>query len=95
MNTKKAKMFSLTKYIEKVLSKAVYERDEKGVIIAKIPDMSGFFAQGSNFEEARQNLQEVIEGNVILALQLGFPIPGLELIEVKEVDYAETGAPKA
>lgn len=94
MNSRKAKIFSLSKYVEKVLEKAEYCRDENGVVIAKIPKMNGFFAQGNNFEEARQNLQEVIEGNVILALQLGFSIPGLEYVDVKEVDYAETGAAK-
>jgi hypothetical protein len=36
---------------------------------------SGFFAQGDTFKEARANLQDVIEGNVILALQLGLEIP--------------------
>jgi len=52
-----------------------YERDEDGVVIAKVPGASGFFAQGDTFEEARTKLQDVIEGNVILALQLGFEIP--------------------
>jgi len=42
-----------------------------------IPDASGFFAQGDNFEEARNHLREVIEGNVILSLQLHIPIPSV------------------
>ena len=36
-----------------------------------------FFAQGETFEEARANLQDVIEGNLLLALQLGLEIPKL------------------
>jgi predicted RNase H-like HicB family nuclease len=90
MTNKKAKIFSLSKYVQKILERAEYYRDENGVVIAKIPKMGSYYAQGSNYEEARQNLQEVIEGNVMLALQLGFPIAGLEDVEVKEVDYAET-----
>ncbi|GAJ04905.1 unnamed protein product [marine sediment metagenome] len=94
MANRKAKVFSLSKYVEKVLLNAEYYRDENGVVIAKIAEMSGYYAQGANFEEARQNLREVIEGNVMLALQLGFPIAGLECVDVKEVDYAETRASK-
>ena len=72
---KKAKVFSLIRYIEKALEKAEYHKDENRMIIAKVPEASGFFAQGDNFEIARENLRDVIEGNVLLALQLGLEIP--------------------
>lgn len=71
----KAKYFALSKYVNQALKKAEYERDENGVVIVRVPGASGFFAQGDTFEEARANLQDVIEGNVILALQLGLEIP--------------------
>jgi len=87
---KKAKIFSLARYIEKALEKAEYYKDENGVIIAKVSGASGFFAQGDNFEAARENLRDVIEGNVLLALQLGLEIPKIEGIEVKEKEYAKT-----
>ena len=86
----KAKIFSLTKYIEKALEKAEYYKDENGVIIAKVPGASGFFAQGENFEIARENLRDVIEGNVLLALQLGLEIPQIEGVKIEEKEYAET-----
>jgi len=89
---KKAKYFTLSKYVDQALKKAEYERDENGVVIVKVPGASGFFAQGDTFEEARANLQDVIEGNVILALQLGLEIPRIEGAEIKEIDYAETEA---
>jgi predicted RNase H-like HicB family nuclease len=66
---------SLGRYIEAALAKAEYERDEAQVIIAHVPDAPGFFAQGETFEEARENLRDVVEGNVLLALQLGLTIP--------------------
>lgn len=84
---RKAKYFALSKYVEAALQKAEYERDENGVVIAKVPGASGFFAQGDTFEEARANLQDVIEGNVMLALQLGLEIPPIEGVEIKEIDY--------
>jgi len=82
----KAKIFSLTRYLEECLRKAEYFRDENGVVIARVSDAPGFFAQGDSFEEARENLRDAIEGNVILALQLGFEIPHLEGIEIEERD---------
>jgi len=69
------KVFTLTRYIEEALKRAEYERDENGVVIATVPRASGFFAQGDSFEEARENLRDVIEGNVLLALQMGLEIP--------------------
>jgi len=86
----KAKYFALSKYVEAALKKAEYAKDENGVVIAKVPKASGFFAQGDSFEEARANLQDVIEGNVILALQLGLEIPHIEGVEIKEIDHAQT-----
>jgi predicted RNase H-like HicB family nuclease len=88
--SQKPKYFALSKYVEAALKEAEYEKDENGIIIAKIPKASGFFAQGDTFEEARANLQDVIEGNVILALQLGLEIPHIEGVEIKEIDHAET-----
>ena len=87
---KKAKVFSLTRYIEKALEKAEYYKDENGMIIAKVPEASGFFAQGDNFEITRENLHDVIEGNVLLALQLGLEIPKIGGVEIEEKEYAET-----
>ncbi len=73
---RKVKFFAMSEYVDAAIKKAEYERDEQGVIVAQVPDADGFYAQGDNFEQARQNLREVIEGNVILALQLGWTIPG-------------------
>ncbi len=88
----KAKYFVLSKYVEAALRMAEYEKDENGAIVAKVPGASGFFAQGDSFEEARENLKDVIEGNVLLALQLGLEIPKVEGVEIKEVDYGEAKA---
>ena len=85
--SRKAKYFALSKYVEAALQKAEYEKDENGVVIAKVPGAAGFFAQGDTFEEAQANLQEVIEDNVMLALQLGLEIPPIEGVEIKEIDY--------
>jgi predicted RNase H-like HicB family nuclease len=86
----KVKVFSLARYVEEALKRAEYARDENGVVIAKVPNVSGFFAQGDNFEEARENLHDVIEGNVLLALQLGFEVPRIEGVKILERPVAST-----
>jgi predicted RNase H-like HicB family nuclease len=85
---KSAQIFSVTEYAGKALTKAEYYRDENGVVIGKVPGASGFFAQGDSFEDARTNLREVIEGNVVLALQLGLPIPEVEGVKMTEQAHA-------
>jgi predicted RNase H-like HicB family nuclease len=85
---KPALVFSITEYADKALKKAEYYRDENGVVIAKVPEAPGFFAQGDDFEEARANLREVIEGNVVLALQLGLPIPEIKGVKMTEQAHA-------
>ena len=82
----KVRILPLSRYVEAALTLAEYERDEDGVIIATVPDASGFFAQGDTFEEARQNLRDVIEGNVLLALQLNLPIPPIKDVPIEEQD---------
>jgi len=83
---KRIKHFLLHEYIQKALEHAEYSKDENGVIIARVPNVSGFYSQGETFEEARGNLEDVIEGNILLALQLGFDIPEIEGILIKEED---------
>ena len=87
----KIKMFSMAQYVQAALKRAHYEMDENGIVIASVPDASGFFAQGENFEDARENLSDVIEGNVLLALQLGLPIPPMTEVAI-EVQDAPTYA---
>ncbi|HIE50257.1 MAG TPA: type II toxin-antitoxin system HicB family antitoxin [Armatimonadetes bacterium] len=88
----KVKVFSLVEYVQQALHQARYESDENGMIIAYVPGCSGFFAQGETFEEARENLQDVMEGNVLLALQMGWDLPVIEGVSVQELAYAETKA---
>ncbi len=81
--------FCLADYLKAALEKAEYEPDGE-VIFANVPGLQGAFTQGENYEEARVNLQDAIEGNVLIALQMGWeiqPIPGSEVkIEIAEID---------
>jgi predicted RNase H-like HicB family nuclease len=86
MGAVRVRVFSLSRYIEETLRRAEYHRDDDGVVIAKVPGAAGFFAQGDSFEEARDNLRDVIEGNTLLALQLGFELPLSEGMSIEERD---------
>lgn len=82
----------LSQYIETALRLSHLERDEDGLTLATVPDAPGFFAQGENDEEARSNLEDVIEGNVLLALQLGWDIPTLPGVTIEERDVEARSA---
>ena len=84
----KVKQFSLRRYVKRALELAEYGRDENGVVVARVPGADGFYAQGESVEEARTELADVVEGNVLLALQLGFDIPKLSGIDVLEQNVA-------
>jgi predicted RNase H-like HicB family nuclease len=60
-------MFS--KYMDTLLQKAIYKKDSNGVIIAKIPGHKGYYTQGDTFEEARENLIDLIETLTIDAIK--------------------------
>ncbi len=91
-NPPKAKSFSISAYVEQALKLAEYEKDENGVVVVSVPNVSGFYSQGENFEEARVNLKDAIECNLVVALQLGFEIPPIAGVDIKEVEYAEADA---
>jgi predicted RNase H-like HicB family nuclease len=86
MAVQRVRIFSVSDYVEAALRLAEYDRDENGVIVASIPDASGFYAQGDSHEEARTNLEDAIEGNVLLALQLGWEVPVIPGIDIEERD---------
>ena len=86
------KVFSLSRYMDAALQLAVYEQDEDGLTVATVPTALGFFAQGESVEEARSNLEDVIEGNVLLALQLGWDIPTLPGVTIEERDVEARSA---
>ncbi len=71
---KKLVGFSLAEYIQAALELAEYTREEDGTITAIVPDMNGAFTYGETYEEARENLKDVVEGNIMIDLQMGWHI---------------------
>lgn len=88
----RVKVFSLSQYVETAVRLAKYEKDEDGLTVARVPQAQGFFAQGDSEEEARANLEDVVEGNILLALQLGWDIPRLPGVTIEERDVETRSA---
>ncbi len=40
----------------------IIEKDESGYFVAEVPALPGCLSQGKTFEEAQENIKEVIEG---------------------------------
>ena len=78
----KIQAFCLSDYIKAALERAKYEPDED-MIVASVPGLPSAFTQGDTIEEARDNLADAIEGNILIDLQMGWEIPPIPGSDVK------------
>ena len=73
----------LTEYIEAAMIEAVYEiLEDDGSHYGEIPGLPGVYANADSLEECRLVLREVLEGWIILGLELGHSIPVLQSIDL-------------
>ena len=82
LSTVNLKSFSLGDYLKAALACAKYEQDDD-LIVATVPNVVGFYSQGESHEEARSNLRDAIEGNILIALQMGWEIPHIPGVEIR------------
>lgn len=78
----------LTEYIRAAMRHATYEILSDGTFYCEIPDFKGVYANAKTLEACREELQEVLEGWIILGLRLGHSLPvidGIELVIEQEV----------
>ena len=68
----------ITEYIYKQLKKARYELLEDKTYYGEIPGLRGVWANAKKLEDCRRELQEVLEGWLMLKLRDGDSIPGLK-----------------
>ncbi len=73
----------LTEYIEVAMAEAVYEiLEDDGSHYGEIPCLPGVYANAENLDDCRLLLREVLEGWIILGIELGHPIPVLQSIDL-------------
>jgi predicted RNase H-like HicB family nuclease len=65
----------LTKYIGAAMHHAIYEMLDDGTFYGEIPELQGVYANTDTLESCREQLQEVLEGWIVLGLRLGHALP--------------------
>ena len=82
----------LTDYLQRAMRHAKYEIMEHGRFFGTIPDCQGAWAEADTLEACREELQSVLEGWLLLGLQLGHPLPIIDGIDLNRKDpvHAET-----
>ena len=68
----------LTAYIHAAMKHARYEILEDRTYYGEIPGFQGVFANADTLEECREQLQDVLEGWIILGLKLGHALPTVD-----------------
>lgn len=66
-----------TKYIRAAMKKARYEMLPNGTFYGEIADFKGVYANTDTLEECRDELEEVLEGWVLLRVSLHYPLPSI------------------
>lgn len=68
----------LTSYIQSAMRRAKYEILTDSTFYAEIPDLPGVWANASTLEDCRLELQEVLEGWIVLGLRMGHSLPVID-----------------
>jgi predicted RNase H-like HicB family nuclease len=72
----------LTQYISAAMRRATYEILPDSTFYGEIPGFQGVYADAATLEECREQLQEVLEGWIVLGLRLGHSLPVIDGIEL-------------
>ncbi len=73
----------LTHYIQAAMNQASYDILDDGTYYGEIQAFPGVFANADSLEICRAQLQEVLEGWILLGLQLGHPLPEINGINLR------------
>lgn len=77
----------LTEYIRAAMQRATYEILSDGTFYGEIPGFQGVYANADTLVSCQEELQEVLEGWIVLGLRLGHSLPvvdGVELVVLQE-----------
>ncbi|MCP4360453.1 MAG: type II toxin-antitoxin system HicB family antitoxin [Chloroflexi bacterium] len=72
----------LTTYIQTAMRQATYEILEDGTFYGEISGFQGVYANADSLEICREELQEVLEGWIVLGLRLGHALPIVKGIQL-------------
>lgn len=72
----------LTSYIQAAMRRATYEKLEDGTYYGEIPGFEGVYANTRSLEGTREQLQEVLEGWLLLSFDRRLPLPVVDGIDL-------------
>ncbi len=72
----------LTEYIRTAMRQATYELLDDDTYYGEIPGFQGVYADAETLESCREELQEVLEGWILVGLRLGHSLPTVEGISL-------------
>ncbi len=72
----------LTEYVHAAMRQAKYEILSDGTFYGEIPGFQGVYANAETLEACREQLQEVLEGWIVLGLRLGHSLPVVDGIDL-------------
>ena len=76
----------IIEYIREALAEARYELiNDDEPYYGEIPSLPGVYATGKTLEECRKNLEDVIDGWLIIRLRRGLSIPSINGITIEEI----------
>ncbi len=78
--------YILTDYVDSAMLCATYERQEDGTFAGEIDLCPGVYAFGDTLHECRAQLRSVLEGWILLGLQLNHPLPIIDGIDLNVKD---------
>jgi len=68
----------LTSYIQAAMRRATYEILPDGTYYGEISGFQGVYANAETLEGCREDLQEVLEGWIVLGLSMGHSMPSID-----------------
>lgn len=74
----------LTEYIDKAISKAVYDKLEDGTYCGKIPECAGTIAFGKTLYDCQNELRSVLEGWLLVKIRHGDQLPIMDEIDLNK-----------
>lgn len=74
----------LTEYIRAAMRHARYEiLEDDGSFYGEIPGFDGVWANAGNLEDSREELEEVLEGWIVLSLSKNLPLPIIDGVSLE------------
>ena len=68
----------LTQYIQAAMTHATYELLPDQTFYGEIPGLPGVYANAGKLESCRAQLQEVLEGWIVLGLRMNHTLPAID-----------------